>query len=205
MRILFEVAGIIRFGRLFNTNHKRIIMIEPSLVKKARMSLGLTQKELATNSGVSQSLIAKIESGCLDPTYSKIKNIDEALRKLSAKSEKTALQVMNKPLVYSKNNENVIKIIKLMAKSSISQIPIIENGIVIGLVTESSILENSTKKEFNSLEAKDIMLESPPIISKETPISIIAEILKHSPIALVSAKGIILGAITKADIIKNKA
>ena len=44
-------------------------------IKKIRKSLGLTQAELAKRADVSQSIIAKIESGSIDPTLSKAKKI----------------------------------------------------------------------------------------------------------------------------------
>ena len=44
-----------------------------------RRKLNLTQKQLAKLSGVSQSLIAKIESNRIDPSYSKVVSIFHAL------------------------------------------------------------------------------------------------------------------------------
>ena len=44
-------------------------------IKKLRSSLGLTQKDLAQRADVSQSLIAKIEAGRIDPTFSKVQKI----------------------------------------------------------------------------------------------------------------------------------
>jgi predicted transcriptional regulator len=41
--------------------------------------LGLTQGQLAKIAGVSQSFIAKIESGKIDPSYSKVKTIFDVL------------------------------------------------------------------------------------------------------------------------------
>ena len=55
---------------------------ELSEVKVIRKKLGLTQGELAKAAGVSQSLIAKIESTKIDPTYSKVKLIFHALESL---------------------------------------------------------------------------------------------------------------------------
>jgi DNA-binding transcriptional regulator YiaG len=41
--------------------------IDPKQLKKIRVQLGITQSELAKAAGVSQSLIAKLESGLVDP------------------------------------------------------------------------------------------------------------------------------------------
>ncbi|MBI2079314.1 helix-turn-helix domain-containing protein, partial [Candidatus Micrarchaeota archaeon] len=46
--------------------------IDVSKLGSLRRKLGITQKELAKLAGVSQSLIAKIEMGKIDPAYSKV-------------------------------------------------------------------------------------------------------------------------------------
>ncbi|MDG6910121.1 MAG: helix-turn-helix domain-containing protein, partial [Nitrososphaerota archaeon] len=45
-------------------------IIEPRQLKKIRTELGFTQGRLAKEAGVSQSIVAKIEAGSVDPTYS---------------------------------------------------------------------------------------------------------------------------------------
>ena len=56
-------------------------------IKKIRKKIGLTQTGLANRAGVSQSLIAKIESGRIDPTYTKTQKIFAALSDLEKKDE----------------------------------------------------------------------------------------------------------------------
>jgi predicted transcriptional regulator len=105
-------------------------------------------------------------------------------------------------IISIKPNSKVSEIIKLMNKTSISQIPVIEKGKVVGLVTESNLLEKNSE-EIKYLEAKDLMKESPPLISENVEISAIISLLKHFPIILVSKKGKLVGLITKADLINN--
>ncbi|MDH5420035.1 MAG: helix-turn-helix domain-containing protein, partial [Candidatus Bathyarchaeota archaeon] len=61
----------------------------PSLeeVAKKRRILGLTQKQLAKLAGVSQSLIAKLESRKIDPSYTKVKAIFDVIERLEIKTE----------------------------------------------------------------------------------------------------------------------
>lgn len=174
------------------------------MLHKARTTLGITQKNLAEESGVSQSLIAKIESGILDPTFARMKKIDIAISRLSITSEKTASQIMNKKAISSRKDCTILNIIKTMAKHSISQIPIVDNFIVIGLVTESAILEASPRRDFKILTAGDIMSDAPPLVNEKTPLSSIRELLRHCPIVLVAKNGKINGVITKADILGEK-
>jgi predicted transcriptional regulator len=50
---------------------------------------------------------------------------------------------------------------------------------------------------------REIMEDAPPIIPKETGISIIADMLKHFPLLIVQDSGKLRGVITKADLFKN--
>lgn len=176
-------------------------MIELQNIKKMRMALGLTQHQFAKNAGVSQSLIAKIESGRVDPTYSKIKQIEEALRLLSSKKEQHLEEIMTKKIIVAKPSEKAIELIKIMNTKNISQIPVLDGDNIIGLVTESSALENAEKLK-NSV-AKEIMDEAPPTVSINTSVSVVSNLLKHSSIVLVKRKGTLVGVITKADLLRK--
>ena len=57
-------------------------MYKLSEIKRLRKKLEINQKELAVRAGVSQSLIAKIEAGKIEPTYSKACGILETLKDL---------------------------------------------------------------------------------------------------------------------------
>ncbi|MCI0561598.1 MAG: helix-turn-helix domain-containing protein, partial [Nitrososphaera sp.] len=75
-------------------------MLEVERIGRLRKQLGLTQKELADLAGVSQSLVAKIESGKIDPAYSKVMQILSALENEQNKGKKTAQQIMSLGLAY---------------------------------------------------------------------------------------------------------
>src|SRR3989344_1267443 len=110
-------------------------------IKKIRKKLGLTQSELAVRAGVSQSLVAKIEAGMLDPGYSKTTKIFNALDEITRDTEMTATQIMNTHLVTVSAGEDIHAVIKKMKKHAISQLPVVEKGKPIGLVTEGLLLD----------------------------------------------------------------
>ena len=173
-------------------------------IKKIRKKLGLTQSELARKAGVSQSLIAKIEANTLDPGYNKTKQIFDALENLTQKEEITAHEIMQKKVVTANAGEKIQDIIKNMKKHAISQIPILGKNAPVGLITESVLLDKiSSGADMAKLHARDIMEECPPVVTLTTKISVIAHLLRHFPIVLVSEKGILKGLVSKADLIES--
>lgn len=170
-------------------------------IKKIRKRVGLTQIELARISGVSQSLIAKVESGKIEPTFAKVKKISEALDNLNKKNNKRLSEIMVKKIIYCSKQDRVSVVIKKMKKYSISQLPVLESEKVIGLVTESTILEKISQGEVNELSAEDVMKESAPIVNHKSSIDVVSGLLKHFSIVLVSKKGKIIGLITKYDLL----
>jgi predicted transcriptional regulator len=175
--------------------------MELSEIKIIRKRLNLTQAELAKKAEVSQSLIAKIESDRIDPTFNNAKKIFQALETLTYKSEITAEQIMNKKIIYVDEKETVKEAISKMKKHGISQLPVLNNG-VSGLISESTIIEHLSS-DITSLKVSDIMEDAPPVISKKTTKSIISDLLKYCPVVLVSEKGRLIGLITKADLLNK--
>ena len=168
-------------------------------IKKIRKKLGMTQTELANRAGVSQSLIAKIESGRIDPTYTKTKKIFAALSELEKKEEIKAEQIMTGRIISIGPNEPIKEAISKMKKFQISQLPVIEDSKLIGLVSESTILDALLNPK--STRVRDIMQESPPIVSKTTSIQVVSNLLKHYPMVLVSEEGKLIGVLTKSDLL----
>ncbi len=169
-------------------------------IKSIRKKIGLTQSELASQAGISQSLIAKIESGTLDPTYSKAKKIFDVLDSLSKQKQLKAKDIMNKKLISVTPETKIKDVIKEMRKHGISQMSVIEKSHCVGLVSETILLDAFNKP--NVEKAEDIMGDIPPIIAKDTTIDILSSLLKFYPIVMVSDKGNLIGVITKADVLK---
>ena len=168
-------------------------------VKKIRKKIGLTQSELANRANVSQSLIAKIESGKIDPTYTKAQKIFTALSELEKKEEIKAEQLMNTRIIEVDPNESIKDTIAKMKKAQISQLPVIDNHKLLGLVSESIILDAMLNSK--ATKVKEIMQEAPPIVSKSTSIQLISNLLRYYPMVVVSEEGRLIGLITKADLL----
>ncbi len=87
-----------------------------------------------------------------------------------------------------------------MRKFEISQMPVLNGEIGIGIVSESSLLDAL----MNHPKAKtvlEVMEDAPPIISKDASAKVVSSLLKHFPVVLVASKGRLKGVITKADVL----
>ena len=164
------------------------MVFDVTQLKKIRKQLDLTQHQFAKEIGTSQSMVAKIEAGKLDPTYSYVKKIESTINSFTKTQEREAKDIMIKKIISVKLEDKVSNIIDLMNKHKISQLPVLQSGKVVGLITESSILEKDLE-QIKNLKVRDLMIESPPLISVDTKISVVSSLLKHFPIVLVSEKG----------------
>lgn len=168
-------------------------------IKKIRKKIGLTQTELANRAGVSQSLIAKIEAGRIDPTYTKTKKIFAALSELEKKDDIKAGQLMTTKLISVAPIDEIRETIAKMRKFQISQLPVIEEHKLIGMVSESTILEAMLNSK--GTKVNEVMQEAPPIVSKTTSIQVVSNLLTHFPMVIVSEEGKLIGLITKSDLL----
>lgn len=172
-------------------------------VEKIRRRLQWTQKELAARANVSQSLIAKVEAGRIDPSFGNGVKILEALQQEEEKNEVKARQIMNRKVVFCNGHDDVKEVIKIMKSRGISQMPVMVQGKVVGLISEGLILQEVTEhpEQIARLKAAEMMDDAPPIISPSAGWRIISELLRDYPLLLVAEKGEVQGVISKTDLL----
>ncbi|MEM0048939.1 MAG: CBS domain-containing protein [Candidatus Bathyarchaeia archaeon] len=174
------------------------MIITGSLLKKMRLEAGLTQSELARLVGVSQAHIAKIERGKVDPRLSTVNKI---LQILTSKRGKTCGEIMTREVITVSSKEKIKNVSEIMVRYGISQVPVVEGGKVIGMVTEEGIVRNLSPNI--SEEPVEKVMEPPlPTVSEDTDISVIKPLLEVHPGVLVMRKGELVGIITRSDLLK---
>ena len=180
-------------------------MLEPKDIEKVRRQLGLTQYQLSSISQVSQSLIAKIESGKINPSYSKIKALSDALENIQRKNSKKAKDIMEKHIIGMSSDDRVKDAARLMRTHCISQLPIFEDEKSVGSLSERTILrlleDASDPQNIFDKKVKIVMEDSFPVVSEDTPIELLYSVFDFFQAALVSKREKVVGIITKADLL----
>ena len=108
---------------------------------------------------------------------------------------------MQKKVITIKPKETLHEVIEKMRKHSISQLPVLANTTVVGMISETAILDGILHHKGKIVQ--DIMEEAPPIIAPETRVSIVSSLLQFSPLVLVAEKGNLKGVITKSDVLSK--
>ncbi len=165
----------------------------PSLdeIPKKRKALGLTQSKLAQLAGVSQSIIAKIESGTVDPSYSIAKRLVEALEKESIQTSRPRVsEIMSKPVISVSKTQLVRDAVDLMRKRGYSQLPVFDGNRCVGSISEKTILD------------RDIMDSPLPTVNDDTPLEMVLGLLQGNYGVLVTKGENTIGILTKSDILK---
>ena len=190
-------------------------MVLPELekIRKKRKAFeGLSQDKLAKKLGLQRVVINRIENRNRNentkkysPSYDDAKKIfdylenEEILKKM--KHGKTAGKIcadikMGKTTVSPRDTIKTTK--ERMKPKGLSQLPVIDNGKCVGLITIDSILNSK-----NAKKVKEAMINPPPIISEDEIItSQIRVFLFNSPCILVFHKNStsIKGIITEWDL-----
>ena len=174
-------------------------------VKQQRLKIGLTQKELANEVGVSTSMINQIESGRSQPSYETAKKIFEVLANKESQSSYTAGQLCSQNIVHITPSNTLHDAIKKMHKSFISQIPVFDGKKPVGVISESGIVahaENGNIEIAKKIKVETIMEPIPPIIDYKTPANTLGPLIKYSKCILVSKNSKVYGIITASDTLK---
>jgi predicted transcriptional regulator len=162
----------------------------------------LTQSGLAKAAGVSQSLVAKIESGRVSASYANVKSLFGALdsKEREARPSVKAGQFMRRGVKFVHASDSVEAAARFLRRGGFSQAPVLDGERIVGGVTESLFLEAvAAGRVLSGARVSEVMGECFPQVSPETPFATVAELLKFSPAVLVARKGAIEGIITKSD------
>ncbi len=169
----------------------------PQDLRERRTDLGLTQRELAERAEVSQPLIARIEGGDVDPRLSTLRRIVESLEAAEGEVIR-AESLMHETVVSVSPDDPVSLAVERMQEEGYSQLPVIENGVPVGSISDSDVIHAG--EEVGEKPVRAIMSESFPTISPDTVLSEIRSLLEYYKAVMVTKDGTTVGIITQADV-----
>jgi len=179
-----------------------------SEIRRIRKSLDLTQMELSEASGISQSAIAKIESGTVTASYASVVRLFETLDdfKNAKNTSVKAMDVASRSVTTVQIDQTVLDASQIMQDTGYSQLPVLNGEAPVGSISEKSIfrlLEGGvTRAQLRSMPVSEVMGDTFPVISYDTPISAITGLIYDMNAVLVLKTGRIVGMITNADLLK---
>ena len=174
-------------------------------IRVIRKQLGWTQRELAKATRLSQSFVNKIERNEADPGYRTAKGIFLVLQEAITKKKrhglsKTAQDIMTMNVEYVNSNQTVEEARKLMIKNDFSQLPVIDNGIVKGSITDRLLVRLSESGRVSRI--REIMERRFPVVDPDTKLETVRHLLDEYHAVLVDKGNKDYGIVTKHDLLK---
>jgi predicted transcriptional regulator len=167
----------------------------------------MTQTQLAAKANVSQSYIAKLEAKKIEPSYSKVKAILEVLDSHERGMETKAEEIMSTGVLSVQQDDLVQTAVEIMWNTGFSQLPVLNGKSTVGSITEKTIIDSMRNGSINGPVGKSpvsLIMDDPfPQVGRDTPVSIIASLLRVYHAVLVQDREEITGIITKADLLKT--
>ena len=181
-------------------------------IKKLREELNISQRQLAKQCDIPSSFLSMIENqkNNTKPSYDVLVRI---FQELDGESQKnlgkltTADKICKTNLTSARKSDYAEDIIKIMHEKDFSQIPVLDGGGCIGMVTENSLmkfLQNRDHKPLTTTRVKDVMDTPPIVIDIHTKITEnLLSLFDDSKCLLVAEDAKIVGLITKIDAIRG--
>ena len=168
-------------------------------IQKLRQRKGLTQSELAAKVGVSQSYIARLERGSLDPKLSLVKKIIDVL---TGDTGRVCSEIMSTDPVTIDARDTVSTAVSLMQEHNYSQLPVMRGTQFVGIITEWDIIQN-LQHDLREISVQAIMSPSSVVmVDGNTSIEVIIPLFENYQAVLVQNQGRIQGIITRSDFLK---
>lgn len=177
-------------------------------IPRLRRVLGLSQTQLASLAGVSQSVIAKIERGQTSPSYEIARRILERLDAERKRKEPgaTVADVRTRRVVSVPPTLALEAAVAEMRRHKFSQLPVIEGAHAVGSLSERAIttlvMAGKTPSDFVRMRVADVMEPPFPTIDEKAPVSLAASLLQHYAAVLATSRGEVQGIVTKSDLLK---
>lgn len=177
---------------------------EPEEIARLRKEAGLSQSALANMVRIPQSYLSKIECGRANPGYRLVKALFAAVEGVDSGEKAETIGGLASRIESVPPGSSVLSAIKIMRKMNFSQLPVLDNGINAGRLTETEVL--AAKRKYGHREAlaksvKEIMGPAYPEFDADTPKSEASYVVEKLGAILVKKNNKLVGIITRYDLL----
>lgn len=173
-------------------------------LKEWRERLGLTQAHVASSIGITQSYLARIESGHANPSYKLILRIVEFYNTTENVPEDIVENRFHKGVEFVESHETLERVASLMKWKGYSQVPVFKGGASVGSVSEAMVsakIHEVGRENAMKLQVSEVMSAPYPEIDIKSPLSLAAAMLRHVPLILVKKGQRFEGVLTRSDLL----
>ncbi len=121
-------------------------------------------------------MIARIESGDVDPRLSTLWKIFDAFEAIE-KEHMLVKDIMQSPVIHSTLDISVDEAVRLMENHGFSQVPVIDNGVPVGSISDDLIIKSMANKKaykISQMKVSDMMGESFLTVSPATDLGVVS-------------------------------
>jgi predicted transcriptional regulator len=169
-----------------------------------RKKMGLTERELGSKCGISFAWIYQVEKGKIkDPSYTKLKKIADYYEIQKKNKGWTAGEICNKEMITTEIGHSLHKTNEKMISKGISQIPVFEKNVCVGMLTDKTIGSFFSLDKSKILINQKMLEPTPPIVDSSSPVKIVKDLLDFFDCVLVEKRGKIYAIIVMQDLNKS--
>jgi len=177
---------------------------KPNELKEWRERLGITQAKASDAVGITQSYLARIESGHSNPSYNLILKLADFYNSVEGAKEETIKDKYHKGIDYVDATDTLEKVASLMKWKGYSQVPVFRNGHSVGSINEMQVnaqIHELGRETAMRVVVSDVMSAPYPELDEDSPLSLAASMLKHVPLILVKRGQNLVGVLTRSDLL----
>jgi predicted transcriptional regulator len=174
-------------------------------IRRRRIALGIPLGEVARAIGRSDATLSRIERGQIRPSYELVQKILTYLeaQEGQAAPRLTVGELMNRSLVTVESSATLATAAQRMEGGAFSQLPVVEEGRVVGSLSESALLRALAHPNARRIRVRDVQETAYPLVDGGFPADLLPGVLGRYPAVLVADRGALCGIVTKADLIRG--
>lgn len=109
-------------------------------------------------------------------------------------------------LVTASRRDAISDVIGKMKEHDVSQLPVLEDGALVGMIAEVDLLNALLEGTHRSSDPVErIVNPAPPVVDPQTPVDTLAGVFLEANAAVVIDQGAVVGIVTKIDVIDHLA